>query len=379
MPKQLFAVATPPSEASSSTEATLTAVGDIMMHKPQTTAGYRAATKSYSFDHFFTEVKEFLEGGDWVIGNLETPLAGAEAGYSGYPRFNAPAALAQALKKAGFNILVTANNHTLDQGKKGLLKTLAHIQQQGLQPVGTASSPQEAAKVLMVEKRQIKMGILAYTYGTNGIPIPKGQDYLVTLIDKQKIKKDIAKAQQLGADIVTVALHFGTEYQRKPNTQQKSLVAHCIQAGADIVLGSHPHVVQPYEVFELTEKSGKKRKAVAIYSLGNFISNQRQKYRALGLIFNVKVRKEWPQGTTSIIGVDAVPTWVHRYQQGKRRRYRILPLEKVLVQKEDPLLTKEDHTMLTQYLAEMSKYVNSYSSKVQKLPPNSDRAKKRQQ
>ena len=194
------------------------------------------------------------------------------------------------------------------------------------------------------------MALLAYTYGTNGIPIPSKKDYLVALIDKQRISKDIAKARQMGADIVTVALHFGTEYRRTPDKNQKKWVLHCLQAGADIVLGSHPHVVQPYEVFELTEKSGKKRKAIAIYSLGNFISNQRQKYRALGLILNIRVRKTWPEGATSIVGVSALPTWVHRYQQGAKRRYRILPLERTLASKNDPLLTRDDYTMLAQYL-----------------------------
>ncbi|MEL6413163.1 MAG: CapA family protein, partial [Bacteroidota bacterium] len=226
-------MATPPAATSSFTEATLTAVGDIMMHRPQTVAGYNSTEKRYDFDHFFTKVAELLSAGDWVVGNLETPLAGAEVGYTGYPRFNAPAALARALRKAGFNILVTANNHTLDQGEAGVLKTLAHIRQEGLHPIGTAANPQEAAQVLIVEKHQIKMGILAYTYGTNGIPIPGQKDYLVALIDAQRISKDIAKARQMGADIVTVALHFGTEYRRTPDAKQKKWVLHCLQAGAD--------------------------------------------------------------------------------------------------------------------------------------------------
>ncbi len=204
-------------------EATLIAVGDIMMHSTQTRSGYDAKRQTYNFDSFFTPVKNILSKGDWVIGNLETPLAGEDAGgYTGYPLFNAPAELADAAKKAGFNILTTANNHALDRGEKGVIRTIANLRDRKIPSTGTAGSVAEASRTLISTKNNISLAILAYTYGTNGIPIPQGKDYLVSLIDEKKIIKDIAKARKQGADIVTISLHFGDEYQRQPNPNKNN-------------------------------------------------------------------------------------------------------------------------------------------------------------
>jgi poly-gamma-glutamate synthesis protein (capsule biosynthesis protein) len=344
------------------TEAKLIAVGDIMMHGSQIKSGYNSQTKTYSYETFFREVKDIFSAGDWVIGNLETTLAGAEAKYTGYPRFNAPAELADAIKEAGFNILTTANNHSLDRNEKGVLKTLENVKQRGLLPVGTAASQEESEEILIVEKNEISMAILAYTYGTNGIPIPKGKDYLVNLIKEEEIVKDILEARQLGADIVTVALHFGSEYQRQPNAQQKQLVEVLIKAGADIILGSHPHVVQPYQIFEVAGEGGKIRKAVAIYSMGNFISNQRGNYKDLGVIFEANIQKNFPEETVEIVEVKALPTWVHRYSENGKWIFRVLPLEKVLAAKNDPLLGAKDYQLLETYLERMESHVNSFNN-----------------
>ncbi|HEY0829435.1 MAG TPA: CapA family protein, partial [Bacilli bacterium] len=264
----------PTAEPSYTRQATLVAVGDVMMHSPQITAGYDKATQTYNYDSFFSEVKAILSTGDWAVANLETPLAGKEAGYSGYPQFNAPAELADAMKNAGFNIITTANNHSLDRREHGVINTLEHLHARGLTTVGTAISQTDANKITIVTKNEISMAILAYTYGTNGIPIPEGKDYLVSLIDEEKMIQDIARAREQGVDLVTIVLHFGLEYQRQPNEQQKQLVEHLIKAGADIILGSHPHVVQPYQFIDTVGIDGLMKRGLAIYSMGNFISNQ---------------------------------------------------------------------------------------------------------
>ncbi|GGA38872.1 CapA family protein [Okeania sp. KiyG1] len=341
------------------TEAKLIAVGDIMMHGMQIKSGYNSQTKTYSYQSFFTEVKDILSAGDWVIGNLETTLAGPESGYTGYPLFNAPATLADAIKWAGFNILTTANNHSLDRREKGLLKTLENLRDRDIYPVGTAASLAESQEILIVEKNEILMAFLAYTYGTNGIPIPQGKDYLVNLIDEQKIIQDITRAREKGADIVTVSLHFGAEYQRLPNTQQKQLVENLVNGGADIILGSHPHVVQPYKIFQITEESGDTRQAVAIYSMGNFISNQTKKYTKLGVIFQVNIQKSFPEETIEISGVEALPTWVHRYRKNGKLNFRVLPLEEVVNAKNDSLLKSRDYLLLEKYLTQMNSHINS--------------------
>lgn len=341
------------------TEAKLIAVGDIMMHGMQIKSGYNYQTKSYSYQSFFTEVKDILSSGDWVIGNLETTLAGPESGYTGYPLFNAPATLADAIKWAGFNILTTANNHSLDRREKGLLKTLENLRDRDIYPVGTAASLAESQEILMVEKNEILMAFLAYTYGTNGIPIPQGKNYLVNLINEQKIIQDISKAKQKGADIVTVALHFGAEYQRLPNTQQKQLVENLVNGGADIILGSHSHVVQPYKIFKITEENGETRQAVVIYSMGNFISNQTRKYTDLGVIFQVNIQKSFPKETIKISAVKALPTWVHRYRKNGKLNFLVLSLEQVVSGKNYPLLKSRDYLLLEKYLTQMNSHINS--------------------
>lgn len=345
--------------------AQLVAVGDIMMHGAQIKSGYNPTTKTYNYDHFFTEVKGILSFGDWIIGNLETTLSGPETGYTGYPLFNAPDSLADAIKKAGFNIISKTNNHSLDRGEKGVLKTLEKVKKRGLIPVGTAASAEESAKIVIVEKNNISMAILGYSYGTNGIPIPKGKDYLVSLINPKKMIQDIDKARKTGVDIVTVILHFGLEYQRQPNAEQKALVKQLVNAGADIILGSHPHVVQPYQIFEKTEESGKLKKAVVIYSMGNFISNQREKYRDLGVIFKVNLSKRFPDETTEIKDVKAIPTWVHRYWKNGKYQFRILPIEQVLKTRKDPLLSTSDYQQLETDLTNMKRHLNSFQEKSQ--------------
>jgi len=203
------------------------------------------------------------------------------------------------------------------------------------------------------------MAILGYSYGTNGIPIPQGKDYLVSLIEPKKIIQDITKARSSGVDIVTVILHFGSEYQRQPNTEQKTLVKQLVNAGADIILGSHPHVVQPHQIFEQTGKLGKPKKAVVIYSMGNFISNQREKYRDLGVIFKVNIVKHFPDQTIEIKDIQTVPTWVHRYWQNGKYQFRILPIQQVLKSRQDPLLSEGDYQQLEIDLNNMNRHLNS--------------------
>lgn len=345
------------------TEARLVAVGDIMMHSPQIPAAYDVTTDTYRFDGYFTHVKPELEG-DWVIANLETPLAGKDAGgYSGYPMFNAPESLADAIRNAGFNIVTTANNHAMDRYEQGVLHTLKVVKDRGLIPVGTYESQNARNQIEIVENNGISMAFLAYTYGTNGIPIPENKPYLVNVIDEVQIMNDIQRARAK-ADVITVSLHFGQEYHRQPSEQQISLAHQLIRAGADIILGSHPHVVQPYEMIEVENDTGVPRKGVVIYSLGNFISNQgpdqgTAKYTDVGVIFSVNVKKHMPEETIEIDIDKAVPTWVHKYWENGKRQYRILPIEAVTVAKTDAILTQSQYALLDDYLEEMEVHLES--------------------
>lgn len=352
-----------PSSSPYSQEATLIAVGDVMMHKAQIDAGYNPATKTYNYDSFFSEVKDILQAGDWVIANLETTLAGADAKYTGYPLFNAPKAIANTLKASGFNIIGTTNNHSLDRGEVGVLNTLQHLREERLTSVGTYASSEEAQEVRVIKENEISMAIFAYTYGTNGIDIPQEKPYLVSLIDESKIIADIKKAESLGVDVITIMLHFGVEYQRNPTLSQQQLVENLIKAGADIILGSHPHVVQPYQIFEVTEANGETRKAVAIYSMGNFIAYQVGSYKDLGVIFQVGLKKDFPSENVEITEIKAIPTYIDNYYPNEKLNFRVLPIEETITAKNDPFLTASDYTKLQGYLTEMNRHLTSMETK----------------
>lgn len=286
-------------------------------------------------------------------------MAGKEFGYTGYPTFNAPIELAQALWNAGFNTLSTANNHTLDKGVKGAIATLDNVKALGFVTVGSARDMEEAEEIVIVEQNDISMGFLSYTYGTNGIPIPEGKEFIVNLIDKDKIIADIGRLRDEGADVVTIAMHFGNEYQTKPTEEQKTLARELIAAGADIIAGSHPHVLQPYEVVSLQDEEGMERQGLIIYSMGNFISNQRGDSKDYGAIFRVDLRKHFETGRIEIKDVTVTPTWVHRYKPDSNYRYRILPVEETLADKNDPLLKASDYTSLEADFAMLTKRLNS--------------------
>lgn len=342
-----------------STEVKLLAVGDIMMHDWQITAGYNAKTKTYNYDHFFAAVKDVFSEGDWVIGNLETTISGADLKYTGYPMFNAPAEILDTLKDIGFNVLTHANNHTLDRHEKGVVRTRDALEERGIFTHGTARSPEESEEILILEKNDIRIALMAYTYGTNGIPIPEGKDYLVNLIDEEKIIQDISKAKEQGADVVAISLHFGLEYQLQPNKDQITLAHNLIAAGADIILGSHPHVVQPYDIVQVQDENGEMRTGVIIYSMGNFISAQVGEERNLGLIFGLTIRKHFPEGKIEITDLKNIPTWVQRYKSEGITQFRVVPLAKSLEEQDDILLSASDYKNMQRYLDRINQHVES--------------------
>ncbi|MCD9021081.1 CapA family protein [Cohnella silvisoli] len=344
-------------------EATLLAVGDVMAHMPQLPAYYNSASKRYSLSSWFTQVKPILRQGDWVIGNLETPIAGRDLKYSGFPRFNAPIELAEAVADVGIQLVSTANNHAMDRGFPGVARTLTNVRKAGLIPVGTSASAQEQQRIVIEERNGIRMGFLAYTYGTNGIPVPANKAFAVNMIDVDVIKEDIARLRQAEADIVTVSLHFGVEYQRLPNKIQTGVVRELFKSGADIVLGSHPHVVQPYEEIDIPASEshdGLAHRGIVIYSLGNFISNQKGNWKDVGLIFGVHLIKTHHSDGTSSTRWDKVttePTWVHILWKNQKRYYTVIPLRSALANKNIPNLTAKDYDKMKTLLKGIDRHL----------------------
>lgn len=263
---------------------TLAAVGDILLHSTV----YRDAQtpNGFDFNPMFEPIKPYLQEPDISFANQETILGGTEIGLSTYPRFNSPYEMGDTLKESGIDIVSMANNHTLDRGEIAIKNATSYLEHIGIQYTGSYVSADDKKKIRTISKNNITFSFLAYTYGTNGLPIPNGKDYLVNLIDKEKILKDIEAAQKV-SDVVTVSLHFGHEYHQLPNLEQQELSKELIQSGADIILGHHPHVLQPPAWIE--RKDG--TKGFVIYSLGNFLSGQMQDLRSIGAILHLGVEK----------------------------------------------------------------------------------------
>ncbi|WP_058485616.1 CapA family protein [Defluviitalea phaphyphila] len=301
-------------------------VGDIMVHKWQLWEAYDKSNDTYNFNREFDLIKPFLYDADITIGNLETTFGGKERGYSGYPRFNSPDSLGNTLKEVGFDILTTSNNHSMDSNAKGVIRTLDVLDQIGIEHVGTYRNQNESEKIKLKTVNGISFAFLSYTYGTNGIPIPKEQAYLVNLIDVEKIKSDIKKAEDMNPDFIIVYLHFGQEYQRYPNKNQNKIVDEIFEAGADVILGGHPHVIQPMETRELIREDGTKETGFLIYSLGNFISSQRTPLdppRDAGIILNLDFEKINDEKAI-IKNISFMPTWVQFSNRNGKRIIRII-------------------------------------------------------
>jgi len=329
----------------------LAAVGDIMVHSPQLSSAYIESEGTYNFKDCFSPIAPYLQRADFVTGNLETTFGGTESGYSGYPFFNSPPELADALRESGFGLLFTANNHSMDSGEQGVLNTISVIEEKSLGFAGTSRHREEREKGFILYQNNIKVIFYAYTYGTNGIPLPAGKEYLVPLIDEQLIAEDINRAKnELQADIVVVGLHWGEEYQRLPSPYQQELARKLVEMGADIIVGTHPHVIQPAEIIK-TEKG----EGLVLYSLGNFISNQRWRYSDAGIIVYLQIELDNVLQRSNVTILEIVPTWVHKYFQGGKWKYTVLPVREVIETenaREIYKLSNQDYQRLKEVLEE---------------------------
>lgn len=301
----------------------LAAVGDVLIHS---SLWKDAKTENgYDFTPMFERVKPIIESADFAIANQETMIGGTEIGLSDYPTFNGPKEVGDALKDAGFDAVTMANNHTLDRGVEAIRRSLEHWEQLGVVTAGAYLSEEERNRITLVDVKGVTFAIVAYTYGTNGIPFPAGMTYLTPLLEEEALVRDL-KAAREQADVVIAALHFGVEYVRMPDESQKEWARLAIASGADIVLGHHPHVLQPPEWVE----AGGRRGFVA-YSLGNFISGQDQIYREIGaiLLLDLKVTPGDASGKDAKVEIhnpEMVLTWTHKR---KWRDYKLFLLGEV--------------------------------------------------
>ena len=299
------------------TTLTLFFAGDLMGHEPMINAAKIQNKDSFEYNHWFKYLTPTIEKYDFSIVNLEVTLGGEP--YSGYPQFSSPDSYAAATKKAGFDYFITANNHSLDRGKKGLERTLDKLDELKIPHTGTFKNEKDREDnypsiQLLNDKR---IAILNYTYGTNGLIVQAPN--IVNLIDTSIIKKDIQNAKSKNSDFILLTIHWGSEYQRNYNSDQKKLAQWLCDKGVDAIIGMHPHVVQPMEI--LHPKDNPSKNVPVAYSLGNFISNQRARYKngGIGVGLHLKIKKN----EITFDHWEFVPIWVRL--GGTPRGYYTIP------------------------------------------------------
>lgn len=295
-------------------EVSILFTGDLMLHGPQIKAA--KTQNSYNFLECFEDVKEDISKANIAIGNLEVTLGGKP--YTGYPQFSSPDQFAVDLKEIGFDVLLTANNHCLDRRKKGLERTIKILDSLSIKRTGTFIDKADRHKnhPLFLVKGNIKIAILNYTYGTNGIR--RQEPNIVNYIDKKIIKQDITTAKLNHADIIIACIHWGIEYKSQPNNTQKKLTNWMIDNGVDHIIGSHPHVIQPFEVIPDCQKY---KKHFVVYSLGNFISNMSRPRTDGGLMIQLNFSKY--EGITKLDNFDYWLTWCGRPATTNKKNYKI--------------------------------------------------------
>ena len=298
---------------------TLMFIGDVMSHMPQVDAA-RLPDGTYDYAPCYRFLAPYIASADICITNMEVPLAGAP--YSGYPQFSCPDAMMSQLFDAGVDVFLTANNHTCDKGAKGIRRTIQVMDSLGIPHVGTYldSTDFQQRNPLMVERDGFRVAVLNYTYGTNGIPAPN--PFIVNMLDSAAIARDIARARELKADYIVVMPHWGIEYERKQNKGQKGYANYMYECGADMVIGGHPHVVQPITLENKNEYDVAQR--VTAYSLGNFVSNQRKRYTDGGIIVKCEIVRD-TNGTVRVTNYEYLPYWVYKGVCQGKYQYHILP------------------------------------------------------
>ena len=324
-------------------------MGDIMGHGPQIRSAWQENKKQYDYSEVFSPLEDIISSVDFAVANLEVTLAGKP--FRGYPQFSSPNELAVACKNSGMDVLVTANNHSCDRKNKGIIRTIDVLDSLNILHTGTfkESEKREAKNLLILSKEGIKVGLLNYTYGTNGIPF--SEPTYVNLLDSVLIRKDIINARKEDLDKLVVFVHWGSEYRDFPNSYQKKYNNFFQGLGVDVVVGSHPHVIQP---IEYSKKSG--QEFMTVFSLGNFVSNQREERKDGGVMFRLSFKKN---GDNVVISrKEYIPVWVHKFIDKEKYHYQVLPCARYLYN-EKYFSNKSDFDKMKIFLDNSRKHLNS--------------------
>ncbi len=350
-------------KADSVSTITLGFVGDLMCHGPQMTNA-KQADGSYDFNPSFTEIKSALSSPDIMIGNLELTMAGPKKPYGGYPAFNTPDEYITAISNAGFDFLVTSNNHSMDTGEEGLQRTLKKVREAGMGSTGTFDSQRDHDSIRVLNKNGISIAILNYTYGTNGAYPSANHKYMLNVADSASVGSEVRRARAMNPDILVVIYHWGVENIGEPIAKQDSMFHWAADYGADLVIGAHPHVVGPIDYFK-TKNNASLDSGIVAWSLGNFVSNQYWRYTDAGLILNVTIEKNHTTGKKSLKNTAFIPTWVYRAYDPSLKQHVIVPATWCGTDSLPQWMNAESKTKMCEAFDDTKKMVGKYSSKVQ--------------
>lgn len=305
-----------PGPALGAARFSLAAVGDALIHKGVYDA---AAVKGggYDFRPMLRLVKSRIAPHDMAFYNQETILGGTKLGLSTYPRFNSPQEVGDAFLDAGFNLVSLANNHTLDRGEKGVLASLEYWNGKKSVTAGSSLTAEKEKDIRLIRVNGISCAFLAYTTATNGLKAPEGKGHYVSLYTPERAKSDVARARKK-ADVVIVSMHWGSEYVFAPTGEQKKIAEHLASLGVSIVLGHHPHVVQPVAMVKNT---------LVVYSLGNFLSAQKELHKLVGLLVSLDVVKTEMRGETRISFENVTGTLLYNPRRSPLGRYAVVPFD----------------------------------------------------
>ena len=309
-------------EEPKTSKLSLVMVGDALLHSSLYKDGYKNG--KYDFSSQLEYIKPIIQNYDLAFYNQESILGGTELGLSDYPTFNSPQEFGDSMIDAGFNLVSLANNHTLDRGEKAVLNSCNYWKNKDVLTAGSYSSKEEAEEIKIKEKNGIKYTLLAYTYGTNGIKVKEGKEYLVNLYSDEKAKADIEKVRDK-VDLLMVSMHWGTEYKTEPTETQKKQAEYLSSLGVDIIIGTHPHIIEPITYINDT---------LVIYSLGNFISAQstNNDYNTMvELMTSVDIIKEEKDGQTTIKLDNLNNELLYNYYQkgSKWTNFKVIPFSRM--------------------------------------------------
>lgn len=329
--------------------ATVSATGDMLMHMPCVRPA-KNSDGTYNFEHYFSYLKDYVQQADYAVANLETTLCGLDNGYeySGYPNFNCPDDIVPSLQNVGFDMLLTANNHCYDTRTKGYHRTQQVLDEYGMDHTGTISSVDQP-NYLVVDVNGITLGMICYTYednpdpnvvAPNGIAMSKDDKDLINAFNIEdldsfytRIEGQIAEMEQAGAEAIVLYIHWGIEYQTTQNQTQSTIAQKMCDLGVDVIVGGHPHVIQPMEL--LTSTTDESHKTVCLYSTGNALSNQRRDLMNLntghtedGILFTFSFAK-YSDGTVRVEQADLLPTWIEKHTSDATGKvvYDVYPLD----------------------------------------------------